>query len=132
MKYLKTYPEKCNGCNVCMSVCAKLYFKEDNPEKSAIKVTAAGKNAFALTVCDQCRDCVPECPTMALTVSKQGVVMLNKSLCINCLACVAVCPTSTMMTYRGGLAPFKCIACDACAKECPTGALKIEIKEIVP
>jgi ferredoxin len=34
-----------------------------------------------------------------------------------------------MMTYRGGLLPFKCIACDACAKECPTGALKIEIKE---
>ena len=55
--------------------------------------------------------------------------MINKNLCINCLACVAVCPSDTMMTWRGGLAPFKCIACDACAKECPTDALKIEIKE---
>lgn len=129
MKYLKTFPEKCNGCNICMSVCAKLYFKEDNPEKSSIKIIPAEKKIFMLNVCNQCQACVPECPTLALTVNKQGVVLLNKSLCINCLACVAVCPSNTMMTWRGGLTPFKCIACDACAKECPTGALKIEIKE---
>jgi carbon-monoxide dehydrogenase iron sulfur subunit len=129
MKYLKTFPEKCNGCNVCMNVCSKLYFKEDNLEKSAIQVTTAGKNAFTLNVCNQCGSCVPECPTLALTVNKLGVVMLNKSLCINCLACVAVCPSNSMMTWQGGLSPFKCIACDACAKECPTAALKIETKE---
>jgi carbon-monoxide dehydrogenase iron sulfur subunit len=129
MKYLKTFPEKCNGCNVCMSVCSKLYFKEDNPEKSAIKVTPAGEKSYALNVCNQCGACVPECPTLALTINKQGVVMLNKSLCINCLACVAVCPSDSMMTWKGGLSPFKCIACDACAKECPTDALKIEVKE---
>jgi anaerobic carbon-monoxide dehydrogenase iron sulfur subunit len=129
MKYLKTFPEKCNGCNVCMSVCSKLYFKEDNPEKSSIQVAPAGKKSFALNACNQCGACVPECPTLALTVNKQGVVMLNKSLCINCLACVAVCPSASMMTWKGGLSPFKCIACDACAKECPTAALKIEVKE---
>jgi len=129
MKFLKTIAEKCNGCNVCMSVCSKLYFKEDNPEKSAIRVVGAANGSFALSVCDQCRRCVVECPTQAITVNKQGVVMVNKALCINCLACVAACPTSTMMTFRGGLVPFKCIACDACAKECPTGALKIEVKE---
>jgi anaerobic carbon-monoxide dehydrogenase iron sulfur subunit len=129
MKYLKTFPEKCNGCNVCMSVCSKLYFKEDNPEKSSIQVTPAGEKSFALNACNQCGACVPECPTLALTINKQGVVMLNKSLCINCLACVAVCPSASMMTWKGGLSPFKCIACDACAKECPTAALKIEVKE---
>jgi ferredoxin len=129
MKYLRTFPEECIGCNNCISVCSKLYFKEDNPEKSAIRVGQAADGSYTLSACNQCQACLPECPTMALTVSKQGVVMLNKSLCINCLACVAVCPTSTMMTVHGGLAPFKCIACDACAKECPTSALKIEIKE---
>jgi ferredoxin len=129
MKYLKTFPEKCNGCNICMGVCAKLYFKEDNPEKSAIKVSQAGKNAFLLNACNQCQTCVAGCPTLAITVSKQGVVMINKNLCINCLACVAVCPSDSMMTWRGGMAPFKCIACGTCAKECPTDALKIEVKE---
>jgi carbon-monoxide dehydrogenase iron sulfur subunit len=129
MKHLKTFSEKCNGCNRCISVCSKLYFKEDNPEKSSIKVTPTGKNSFILNVCNQCQSCIPECPTQAITVNKLGVVLLNKNLCINCLACVAVCPTATMMTFHGGLVPFKCIACDACAKECPTGALKIEVKE---
>jgi ferredoxin len=129
MKYLKTTAEKCNGCNICMCVCSTLYFKEDNPEKSAIRVSPAAAGAFVLSVCDQCRRCVAECPTQAITVSKQGVVLINRALCIHCQACVAACPTATMMTYRGGLVPFKCIACDACAKECPTGALKIEAKE---
>ena len=129
MKYLKTFAKKCNGCNICMSVCSQLYFKVDDPIKSAIQVFPTGQNAFTLSVCNQCRVCVDECPTQAITVNKQGVVMINKTLCINCLACVAACPTSTMMTFKGGLIPFKCIACDACAKQCPTGALKIETKE---
>ncbi len=129
MKYLQTFPDKCNGCNICMSVCSRLYFKEDNPEKSAIRVGRATDGSFTLDVCNQCRICVAECPTQAISVNKQGVVLINRTLCINCLACVAVCPTATMMTYHGGLLPFKCIACDACARECPTGALKTEIKE---
>ncbi|MCU0237228.1 MAG: 4Fe-4S binding protein [Acidobacteria bacterium] len=129
MKYLKTIAENCTGCNLCMSVCSKLYFKEDNPEKSAIRVHRAANGSYALSVCDQCRACVAECPTQAITVNKLGVVLINKALCINCLACVAACPTGTMMTWRGGLVPFKCIACDACAKECPSGALVTEIKE---
>jgi anaerobic carbon-monoxide dehydrogenase iron sulfur subunit len=129
MKYLRTYAEKCNGCNVCMSVCSTLYFKEDNPEKSAIRVGKTAAGPFTLSVCDQCRACVAECPTQAIAINKQGVVMINRALCINCLACVAACPSATMLTWRGGLVPFKCIACDACAKKCPTGALKIEVKE---
>jgi carbon-monoxide dehydrogenase iron sulfur subunit len=129
MKYLKTFAEKCNGCNLCMSVCAKLYFKEDNPEKSAIRVGRAADGSFTLNACNQCQRCMEECPTQALTVNKMGVVMLNKALCINCLACAGACPTSAMMTCRDGLVPFKCIACDACAKKCPTGALKTEVKE---
>ncbi len=128
MKYLKTFAEKCNGCNICMSICSKLYFKEENPEKSAIRISRTG-DTFILSVCNQCRVCVAECPTQAISVNKSGVVLINRALCINCLACVAACPTSTMMTYRQGLVPFKCIACDACAKQCPTGALKIEVKE---
>lgn len=129
MKYLKTIAEECIGCNACMSACSTLYFKEDNPEKSAIQVGEAGGGGYTLSACDQCRTCVAECPTQAITVSKLGVVMINKALCIGCLACVAVCPSHTMRSHRGGVVPFKCIACDACVKVCPSGALKIEVKE---
>ena len=129
MKYLKTIAEECSGCNTCMSVCSKLYFKEDDPGKSAIQVGQTAGGSYTLNACNQCRRCVEECSSQAITVNKQGVVMINKALCIHCLACAGACPTATMMTFRGGLVPFKCIACDACAKECPSGALKIEVKE---
>lgn len=129
MKYLKTIAEECIGCNTCMSVCSTLYFKEDNPLKSAIQVGQSADGSYTLSACNQCQRCVAECPTMAISVNKLGVVLINRALCIHCLACVAVCPSGTMRTYHGGLVPFKCIACDACVKECPTGALKIEVKE---
>jgi ferredoxin len=127
-KYLKTYPERCNGCNICMSVCSKLYFKENNPELSCIKITALNE-AFDMNVCDQCGTCVAECPTMALTINKKGVVMLNKNLCIGCYACVAICPTDSMRRYHGSIVPFKCIACGSCADECPEKALEIVEEE---
>jgi ferredoxin len=127
MKHLKTDPGKCRGHLRCQSVCSKLYFKEDNPAKSAIRVQPAEAGGFAITVCTQCGECVAECPTMALTVSPQGVVMLNKALCIGCLACVARCPIHAMMYVPGMPTPFKCIACGACAKECPEKALEIAL-----
>jgi carbon-monoxide dehydrogenase iron sulfur subunit len=133
IKYLKTDDAKCVGCMTCTAVCSTLYYKEDNPAKSRIQVNGAGKGAFHLIACDQeCRKCVQECPTQALTVSKTGVVQMNKSLCVGCLACVAVCPIEAMRFYPGDKNPFKCIACGACAKKCPKEALAIAEKEESP
>lgn len=113
-----------------MTVCSTTFFKEDNPEKSAIRIHPAQDGGHRITVCDQyCRKCVDECPTMAISVSKQGVVLINKSICIGCFACVAVCPVDAMMRLEGGLTPFKCIACGSCAKQCPAGALEIVTEE---
>jgi len=128
MKYLKTYDDKCIGCGTCMSVCSQLYFKEDDPEKSRVRIFDADQG-FHIRVCNQCRNCVEVCPAEALTVNKQGVVMLSKSRCIGCLACVSVCPISVMWHIPGELNPFKCIACGACAKECPADALEIVTEE---
>lgn len=130
IKYLYTDDKKCVGCMTCTAVCSQLYFKEDNPAKSCIQVLGQGKGAFHLSACDQeCRKCVMECPTQAITVAKTGVVMINRSLCVGCLACVAVCPIEAMRYYPGGKNPFKCIACGACVKKCPKGALEIREKE---
>ncbi len=130
MKYLKTYPEKCIGCMQCMDVCSETFFKEKNKDKSSIKVTKKSDNSWEITVCNQkCRLCVAECPVKALSVSKQGVVLLNKKLCVGCLACVAVCPIDAMMWLEGMENPFKCVACGKCAEICPTGALEIVEEE---
>ncbi len=123
-KYLQTFPEKCIACRVCESTCSNLYFKEDKAEKSCIRISESS-DGNAINVCNQCQVCVAVCPTQAITVSQQGVVMINKSLCIGCYMCVAACPTGSMRSYGGGIHPFKCIACGACAKNCPTEAIKI-------
>jgi len=128
MKYLKTYDEKCIGCNTCTTVCSNLFFKEDNPEKSCIEIFPRGGDEFEISVCNQCGSCVEICPTEALTINKQGVVMIKKNLCSGCFVCVDACSTKNMRTYAEAVVPFKCTACGACAKECPAEALEVVIE----
>ncbi len=133
IKYLKLHEDKCIGCGNCMATCSKLYFKEDNPAKSRIRILPLVPGKFHIVACDQeCRKCVAECPTQAITVNAKGVVMINKKLCVGCLACVAVCPIGAMHYYPGDPNPFKCIACGACVKTCPADALEICEKEESP
>lgn len=130
IKYLATKDEKCVGCMTCASVCSRLYFKEDNPAKSSIVVNDLANGRFHLVVCDQeCRLCVKECPTQAISLNRSGVVIIDKKKCVGCLACVSVCPIGAMRWFPGATAPFKCIACGACAKECPKQALELATKE---
>lgn len=133
IKYLKLHDDKCVGCLNCTATCSRMYFKEDNPARSRIQVLGLGGGKFHLAACDQeCRKCVAECPTQAITVNSQGVVMINKGLCVGCLACVAVCPIEAMRFFPGESTPFKCIACGACVKTCPKEALEIAEKEDSP
>jgi carbon-monoxide dehydrogenase iron sulfur subunit len=125
MKYLGTIDENCIGCNTCMSICSSLYFKEDAPGKSCIRVSPRENDEFELSVCSQCGTCVDICPANALTINKLGVVMLDKKLCTACYACVAACPTDNFIKHTEGEIPIKCIACGACARECPAAALEI-------
>jgi ferredoxin len=128
MKYLKLINENCIGCNTCMSICSNLYFKEDNPEKSRIRVFPQGNDDFKLSACNQCGSCVDACPVNALSINKAGVIMLNKKLCTSCYGCVAACPTDNFIKHTEGEMPIKCIACGACARECPAAALEIVIQ----
>lgn|GEM_PF-595776 len=50
--------------------------------------------------------------------------------CVSCGNCVPVCPTGAMSIYKGLRAlvdPVCCIGCGKCARVCPAGI--IEIKE---
>jgi Fe-S-cluster-containing hydrogenase component 2 len=129
LKRLMPHPEKCTGCGTCMTTCSLTFFKRDDPERSCIRI-GGDEAGRTITVCDQeCRLCEAECPARAISVSKQGVVTINRKLCIGCLACVAACPVSAMMHVAGDLNPFKCVACGACAKKCPAGAIEIVTEE---
>jgi Fe-S-cluster-containing hydrogenase component 2 len=125
MKSLKTYPENCVACHVCESACSNLYFKVDDPEKSRIRITETDSQP-RMNACTQCGICVQSCPTLALSINSQGVVMVNQALCIGCYMCIAACPTGSMFRTIGAITPFKCVACGVCTKTCPADAIRIE------
>ena len=126
IRYLQTDDSKCVGCMTCVSVCSKLYFREENPAKSTIQVQELGHGGFHLVACDQaCGACLRECPVQAIRVNARGVVIVDGKLCVGCLACVAVCPIGAMCWYPGVPTPFKCVSCGACARACPKAALEV-------
>jgi ferredoxin len=113
-----------------MTACSLAFFKVDDRTRSAIQVDKT-EGGWHINVCDQrCRLCVDECAAKALTMSRLGVVTLDKRLCVGCLACVAVCPINAMRFVPGLLTPFKCNVCGACVKKCPTGAIGIVAEEM--
>ena len=124
MKFLGIKQEVCTGCGTCEKACSKLYFKEENRDKSAVRIVN-NFNTFQATKCTQCGECINMCPGMALYRDKSGVVRIDKDRCVACLGCVGFCSYLAMFYAPGENIPFKCVACGVCARACPEGALEI-------
>ena len=125
MKKLAADSAKCTGCGACELTCAKTFYKEENREKSAIRVTACDDGGYSIAVCDQCGDCMWMCSAMALSRAANGVVRLDKKACVGCLICVGECLRDYFFYNEELPTPFKCSACGGCVKACPEGVLKI-------
>lgn len=128
MKSLVADPAKCTGAMRCMPACSLQIFKVNDVAWSALRVRRAD-GAYEFTICDQCGDCIPICPTQALQRNRAGVVQVKKDLCTGCFMCVAYCPKSAMFRGPGATEPFKCLSCNACVKACPSGALRLEVRD---
>lgn len=126
MKVLKKKPDLCIQCHACENTCSNTWFKEDNSQKSCIRIGEKGENRVAITSCTQCGECIPICPVEAIKRDKNGIVRINKSICVGCFMCVGYCPELAMFMHEEYLEPFKCVACGQCAKTCPTSAIFIE------
>lgn len=125
MKVLVWDETKCIGCGTCEKACSKAWFKEENREKSRIKITKT-EAGISCNVCNQCGECINVCPVEALSRDAKGIVRLNAQICVGCFSCVGFCPTASMFFAEIEPIPFKCISCGICVKSCPTGALKLE------
>lgn len=121
MKVLKKNNDLCVRCHACEEVCSKTWFKEENREKSCIKI-----NDDSMITCTQCGECADVCPANAIQRDKLGVLRINKKLCVGCFICVGFCPEGAMSMHRDYIEPFKCVSCGQCVKVCPTGAVEME------
>jgi len=124
MKFVKPVHSKCDGVGACEKICAKTFFKLENPEYSSIRVNSEnGKHS--INVCNQCGECIDVCPVKAIYRNKIGTVVIKKDICVGCFMCVGFCPTHSMRKTQGQKEPFKCISCGACVKACQKGALSL-------
>jgi len=128
MKVLVFKPELCDGARECEQACSQTWFKLQDRDKSAIRISrlADQPGRYEAVFCNQCGECIDVCPTLALSRDKQGIVRVKKALCVGCLSCVGFCPSAAMFVHADDVVPFKCVSCSKCVKACPTGALSVE------
>jgi len=127
LKRLLADSAKCTGCGTCEKVCSKAYYKVENKEMSAIRISPDGQGGFTIAVCDQCGICKEMCSVMALKTADNGVIRLDKKVCVGCLICVGECLRDYMRYHNDLPTPFKCVACGLCAKQCPSSALQLTV-----
>ena len=115
---------ECMACLECVQACSNAFYKEFNPDLSAIQIVAKGNAAKAMT-CIQCGKCMKACENGAITQNpKTGVYMINKKLCVSCGKCVEACPMKVMV-MKPETSASKCISCGICVKACPMEVLEI-------
>lgn len=125
MKKISKINDLCLGCTRCEQVCSELYYKQNNRDKSSIRIRSTN-GGYSINVCSQCGVCVEICPAAAIYRDKNGVIRIKKDLCVGCLICVGFCPEEAMFQHDDYLEPFKCVACGQCVQECPAGAISID------
>jgi len=128
MRVLVFKSDLCDGCRICEQTCSQAWFRETNPEKSAIRISerSAQTGHYQAIICSQCGQCMDVCQTLAIRRDSRGIVRIQKALCVGCLSCVGFCSLEAMRVHVDYQVPFKCVACGKCVKSCPTGALEIQ------
>ncbi|MBN3038472.1 MAG: Fe-S cluster domain-containing protein [Candidatus Omnitrophica bacterium] len=122
---------------------AKEKFEYKGIEQCQAAAQLMGGNKLCSYACLGFGDCMRACPFGAITMSKEGLPVIDKELCTACGKCIQACPRNLikLIPYKAevyvGCAsrdPAKtvakicsvgCIACKKCEKVCPADAIKV-------
>ncbi|HLA28772.1 MAG TPA: thiamine pyrophosphate-dependent enzyme [Syntrophales bacterium] len=131
--YLKIYPEKCTGCNLCVYSCALKHTGDFNPRGSRIRIFPKDteKKNYIPFNCVQCKDpvCIEVCPTKSIQRNGDGMVVQDSDRCIGCLLCTMACPYGGMYFDEEANKSMLCDYCDGvpeCVRVCPENALEYD------
>lgn len=141
---------RCSGCKTCMIACLDKYDLPTGVHYRRVREYVGGhwredqdktvrQSVFVYNItmaCNHCEDpaCVNACPTTAMHIDKNGIVVVDQRKCIGCRYCEWVCPYSAPQFNVELKKMNKCDFCrdyliqgqdPACVAACPTRALHI-------
>ncbi|MBU0512969.1 MAG: 4Fe-4S binding protein [Chloroflexi bacterium] len=136
---LEISPEKCTGCQTCVTFCALKHEGVANPELARIHIWEDHSEVSFLPItCVLCDDkpCIAACPELgAIGVNDLGAVVINEDLCTGCSKCVRACQIGAIRLHllpgrgkSGKAVVLKCDLCDGdpwCVKVCEPEAITI-------
>lgn len=131
---------RCAGCRVCQIVCKdRLGLEAAGPIPRRVTTFETGKfpdaRPYHLSIsCNHCASpaCVANCPTGAMFVDEEGIVLHDDEVCIGCKTCQMSCPYGAPQYAEEVDLIVKCDTCKAlrgagmnpvCVDACPMRAL---------
>ena len=128
--------DNCMGCHACEIACKKEHNLGIGPR--FIRIIEKSPD-FIPIYCHHCENppCKEVCSVEAITISEQGIVLIDNELCIGCKECIKACNYSAMQFDDIQNIAIKCDLCikrlkkkenPSCMIVCPTGCIHLDNK----
>jgi len=125
--------KKCTGCQRCETACSFVHTGRINNHFARMKVLNLYESGLdSPVVCVQCKEryCL-KCPEDALSLGRQGQVVVSPTLCTSCGVCEKACPIGAIEVFNKIV--YVCDLCGGdpeCIKVCTEGAISFELDAV--